>query len=271
MDYLRGYRTFRNDPDWSNKMFVGVLLALCGYIIPIVPQIALQGWAAMVVRRSAQGIDTPLPRLDFDLDYLGKLLNPGFKTFIVSLLWTLPMTFLFMGLGMCVYIGGVMLIAGGAQAGDEAGGIAAALCVGVSLLALFPLLVLMMMPATIATMRAELTDDLNEGLKFGEVFGMMKLVFKELFLGTLIIGTIQGCLGILGLLLCYFPLFFVMWLGIYVHAIFQADLYKTYLAKGGVPLAKLAPTELPLPTPPQYPQPPMPPQQLPPQTQAGGW
>jgi hypothetical protein len=271
MDYLRGYRTFRNDPEWSSKMFVGVALALCSGFIPILPQVALQGWAAMVVRRQAQGIESPLPRLDFDFDYLGKLLNPGFKTFIVSLLWTLPMTFLMVGMGMCLYFGGVMLVIGGAQTGDETGGVLALVCVGAAFLLMFPIAILMMMPATIATMRAELTDDLNEGMKFGEIMAMTKLVFKELFIGSLLIGTIQACLLFLGMLLCYFPAFFVMWLGIYVHATFQADLYKTYLAKGGVPLAKLAPTELPLPTPPQIPRPPMPPQQLPPQTQAGGW
>lgn len=271
MDYLRGYRTFRNDPAWSSKMFTGVLLALCSGFIPILPQVALHGWCAMIVRRSAHGIETPLPRLDFDFDYLGKLLNPGFKAFIISVLWTLPTTFLFVGLGMCLYFGGVMLVIGGASAGDKTGAIVAMVCVGAAFLLMFPLLVLMMMPATIATMRAELTDDLNEGLKFGEIIAMTKLVFKELFIGSLVITTVQTCLGILGLLLCYFPIFFVMWLGLYVHATFQAELYRTYLAKGGRPLSKLAPPELPLPTPPQYPRPPQPPpQQLPPQ-QAGGW
>ncbi len=270
MDYFRGYRTFRDDPEWSSKMFIGVLLALCSGFIPILPQIALAGWGAMVVRRSAQGIVSPLPRLDFDFDYLGKLLNPGFKAFIVRLMWTLPITFLLVSLGMCLYFGGIMMVVGGARAGDEAGGIAAAVCVGFAVLAMFPVTILMMMPATIAALRTELTDDLNEGMKFGEVLAMTKLMFKELFIGSLLIGGVQMCLGILGLMLCYFPLFFVMWLGIYVQAMFQAELYRAYLAKGGKPFAKLAPTELPLPQPPHIPRPPQPPQQLPPQAQ-GGW
>ncbi len=256
MDYFRGYRTFRQDPAWTSKMFVGIALALSSVIIPIIPQVALQGWAALVLRRSVHGIDTPLPRLDFDFDYLGKLLGPGFKGFIVRMIWTLPVTFLAFGAGLCLYIGGIVAAIGGAKAGGEGGALAVVLCIGVAVLLLVPVFVLLTLPATVASLRAELMDDLNEGLKFGEILAMTKLVFKELFLGSLLLSMTQMALGIVGLMLCYLPAFGVMWLGVYAHAMFQAELYRAYLAKGGTPFAKLAPPDLT----PAQPAPQLPPQ-----------
>jgi len=264
MDYFRGYRTFRSDPEWTSKMFVGVALALCGAVIPILPGVALQGWAALVLRRSAHGIDTPLPRLDFDFDYLGKLLDPGFKGFIVRLLWTFPASMLLSMFVMCGYFGFMLSVAGGVQAGGDAGAVAALCCFGAGMLMMFPLYIVLLMPSSVAAMRCELTNNLNEGMKFGEIIAMTRMMFRELFIGSLLIGATQMMLFVLSLLLCYIPFPFVLWLGVYVHACFQADIYKAYLAKGGAPLA-LAPPDLPLPVPPQ------PPQQLPPQQAAGGW
>ena len=70
----------------------------------------------------------------------------------------------------------------------------------------------------------------------------------------------QFALVVVGLLCCYLPAFGVMWLGTYVNAMFQAELYRLYLAKGGAPFAKLASPEL------------VPAQALPPAPQQpGGW
>jgi hypothetical protein len=262
MDYLRGYRTVRNDPTWSSKMFLGVGISLTALFIPLLPGLVLAGWSAMVLRRSVHGIEAPLPRLDLDLDYLGKLLGPGFKGWVVGLLWSLPMTLLFFSFGMCAALGGITALGSAVDAAGDAGGYAALCCVGVGTMLMFPLLIVMTMPATVASMRAELTDDLGEGLKLGEVLSMTRLLFKELFIGTLVIGTIQFSLSLLGFFLCYFPALCVVWVGRYVHPIFQADLYRLYLARGGAPLSKLAPPEFPAVPPPQYPQRP---QQRPPQ------
>lgn len=267
MDYFRGYRTFRSDPEWTSKMFVGAALALLGGFIPILPGVALQGWAAFVIRRAAHGIETPLPRLDFDFDYLGKLLDPGFKGFIVRLLWSFPASMLFGIFFMCGYFGVVVALGGSVEAGGDAGGFAALCCFGTASLMMIPLYIAMLMPASVAAMRCELTNNLNEGMKFGEVIAMTRLMFRELFIGSLLIGLAQAALGLCSLLLCYVPLPFVIWLGVYVNACFHADIYKAYLAKGGAPLA-LASPDLPVSVPPQ---PPQPPQQLPPQQAAGGW
>ena len=244
MDYFRGYRTFRDDPQWTSKMFVGVALALGSAIIPIIPQVALLGWAALVLRRAVHGVDTPLPRLDFDFDYLGKLLNPGFKAFIVRMIWTLPVSFLAAGMFVCVYFGGLLATVGAAREGGQGGALAAICCVGAAVLTLVPVFITLTLPATIASLRAELMDDLNEGLKVGEIIAMTKLVFKELLIGSLLIGMTQFALFLVGMMLCYLPAFGVMWLGTYVNAMFQAEIYRVYLAKGGAPFAKLASPDL---------------------------
>jgi hypothetical protein len=244
MDYFRGYRTFRDDPEWTGKALIGAVLALAGAFIPIVPGIVLQGWSTMVLRRSVHGIDAPMPRLDFDFDYLGKLLSTGFKGFLVRLLWTLPVGMLAGVSFICLYFGVFAAVLGGAQSGNQEGVIVALVCIGASVLVLIPLLIVLTLPAAVASLRAELTDDLQEGLKFGEVIAMTKLVFKELFIGSLLVGFAQGALFIVGMLLCYFPLFGVIWLGSYVGGMFQAELYRAYLAKGGTPFPQIAPPDL---------------------------
>jgi hypothetical protein len=150
------------------------------------------------------------------------------------------------------------------QGGGDEAGFAALCCLGAGMMMMIPVYFVLVMPASIAAMRVELTNNLNEGMKFGEVIAMTRLMFRELLIRSLLISMTQMMLFVLSLLLCYIPFPFVVWLGVYVHACFQADIYKAYLAKGGAPLA-LAPPDLPVPMPPQ------PPQQLPPQQAAGGW
>ena len=114
MEYLRGWRAMRQDPEWLKKIGVGALVTLSGMCIPIVGQIVLVGWTSLILRRAVSGVDAPLPRLDLDFDYLSKLLNVGFKGFLARLLWSLPVVVLVMGSFCCIYIamGGAAMVAG---------------------------------------------------------------------------------------------------------------------------------------------------------------
>ena len=49
MQYLRGWRAMRQDPEWTSKVGVGILLML----IPIVGPFALYGWQTLLLRRVA--------------------------------------------------------------------------------------------------------------------------------------------------------------------------------------------------------------------------
>lgn len=237
MDYLRGLRRLREDPDWLSKIGVGSVLLLSAAIIPFLGQVVLTGWGAVIVRRAVAGQDTPLPRLDLDFDYLGKLLGAGFKVFLAAMIWGLPAGLL-IGAGVfCLYFGAIFTAIGGAAAGGEAGaglggmGMLCAFGVGFPLLMIFSLLI--QLPAQMAAIRAELADDLNAALQFGAVLDMTKSVLRELLIGTLVLAFVQWLMTMASLLLCGLPLIPCAVAMMVARAHFAAQLYQRYLENGG--------------------------------------
>lgn len=239
MEYLRGLRRLREDPDWLSKIGVGSLILLTGAMIPFLGQIVLTGWGAVTVRRAVAGQEQPLPRLDLDFDHLGKLLGTGFKAFLAQMIWGIPAAVLIVTGILCLYAGAIMTVVGGAAAGGDGGaaGGLAMLCafgVGYPLLLLFAILV--GLPAQMAAIRAELTDDLNAALQFAGVLEMTKLVFRELVIGSLVLVFVQWVFMVGSMFLCGLPLLPAMVAMIVARAHFAAQLYELYLQRGGQPL-----------------------------------
>ncbi|MCA9857284.1 MAG: DUF4013 domain-containing protein [Dehalococcoidia bacterium] len=243
MQYLRGWTALKNDPAWMGKVGWATLILLTSMCIPVVGQIALLGWNTLMLRRAISGQDSPLPRMEFDIDYLTKLLNVGFKGFLASLLWSLPFIAAFMAGYCCMYAGIFGIVGGaglGAEAGGDAGGVVG-LVVGVlfmclAFLVMFTLIVVANMVMQVAVMRAEITDDVNAALRFKEVMDMTKLIAKELFIGLIVmqlIGMLVGFVGIFTLYVLLFPGVIVMQV---IMTYWRAELYRVYLEKGGQPL-----------------------------------
>jgi len=272
MRYFRGFGVFFKDPEWGSKLLVGSLVVLSAMIIPVVGQVALLGWAALVTRRAIQDHgEGPLPRLDFDFGWLGKLVGIGFKPFLVNFLWRLPAMFLTFGLVFCMYFSMIAAAISGAESarhgGSHAGGAAAGgvmVFIGIAFIVLIPILIALQIPAQAAMLRVEATDDLNAGMKFKEVLAMTKLVFKELLIGNFLIALVSIPLALVGMLLCYVGIFPVVVLLVVVQAHFMAQVYERYLEKGGEPLTIPPDPELVAPPAP-------PPASPPPATAASGW
>lgn len=247
MEYLRGWRAIKSDPEGFRKVGMGALMVLCGMFIPVAGPLLLQmvllGWASLMLRRAVSGQDAPLPRLEFDIDYLKLLIEDGFKAFLVRLIWSLPMTAIIMASMCCMYAAmfGMMATAGvGAQAGGEVGagiGGLAGMCMMLGFwFALVVLLQVVQMPLHMALIRVELTGDLNQGMRFKEVLDMTKMVFKELFFGQLVMGFIGfGCV-LTGELMCFVGLFPAVIVMHVLMTFWHAEVYKVYLSKGGEPL-----------------------------------
>jgi hypothetical protein len=240
MDYLKGYRVVRQDPEWTNKIFVGSVILLTSMFIPLIGQLALIGWQALILRRAVHGHDTPLPRLDFDFDYLGKLVGLGFKALIARFLWTLPLVVLIGGAVVCMYVGFVAVVVGGMAAAEGGGGEGAAAfgslgamcCMSAGYLAIIVLSIVASVPASVAAMRAELTNDLNPALRFGEVMKFSKENFGVLIKGTLLLALVGGLLSMVGVVFCFVGVFPVAIVGMVAHAHFMAEVYKQHVAAG---------------------------------------
>lgn len=243
MEYPRGWRAMREDPQWMGKVGVGTLIVLSGMCIPVVGQIALVGFTTLILRRAVSGLDSPMPRLDLDFDYLSKLLNVGFKGFLARLLWSLPMIVIAMGSFCCMYIamGGAAVIgAAGASSGSDIGaglGGLGMVCVMLGAFTLyFVTIFAIALPMQIAIMRAELADDVNAAMRFKEVMTMTRMLLKELIVGHLVmslVGMVVAFFGIITLYLLLFPGIVVITV---IQTYYHAELYKAYLQKGGQPL-----------------------------------
>lgn len=103
------------DPEWTGKFLVGSLVVFAGFIIPVVPFIAVYGYMAAIMREAIESGRLVLPRWD---DW-GKLFSDGFKLFAAIFLLMLPIMLLaFCGFG--AFFGLVGLSAGVAENSDAA-------------------------------------------------------------------------------------------------------------------------------------------------------
>ena len=248
MQYLRGWTALRNDPNWVRVLTMGSALILCGFFVPIVGplllQLVLTGWTTLILRRAVSGQDSPLPRLDFDFSYLGKLVEEGVKGWLAALLWRMPMTFVMFASICCMYVGMGVMVSGGMAAGGAAGGEAgaglgglAAMCgIFAMMFVYIGLIQIMQMPVHMAYIRAEITGDLNQAMRFKDVMDMTKLMFKELFFGQIVMTFISFGLVLGGELMCFIGLFPAMVVLNLIMTFWHAELYRVYLEKGGEPL-----------------------------------
>ena len=231
MAYLRGFGVVRQDPDWLRKVGVLSVAAFSTLVIPLAGHIIVQGWYALLLRQVVKGEEGNLPRIDFDFQYLGKLLAAGFKPFLVSLLWALPVAGV-AGIGFAVGI--PIFIATALSTGDD-GAWMAGVCFLIGFLLLIPVLVVMQLPAAVAGLKAELADDVSAGLRLNEVLAFTRANLGVLFRGALVFAGVGTVLGAVGIMLCYVGVFPVaIMMGSAWH-VFLADVYRRHVEQGGIP------------------------------------
>lgn len=253
MQYLRGWRAMRQDPEWMGKVVIATVLLF----VPLVGPLVLYGWQTLMLRRAVSGQDAPMPRLEFDMDYLMKLLQVGFKVYLVRLLWSLPVIGLLGTLLCCTYLGVTVSAVIGAN-GEDTIGVIGVVVTMITCCILYPVVMIGgSMPMQVAVTREELTDDLNGSMRFRDVLAMTKLIARELIVGNLAMLAVSLVAAMFGLVTCYIGLFPAMVVVAIIHTYWQAELYGAYLQKGGspLPLGPLdveAPQTYRAPTPPPY-------------------
>ncbi|MCA9583221.1 MAG: DUF4013 domain-containing protein, partial [Myxococcales bacterium] len=94
-----------------------------------------------------------------------------------------------------------------------------------------------------AVLRVELTDDFTEGLNYHAIFAMVKLVFPQLLLGSILIWLVMIALSFVGMLACCVGIFPATVVGFMLQAHFRGVLYEHYLSLGGEPIFVAEPVE----------------------------
>ncbi len=82
---------------WQNRFVIGVALTFANLIIPIIPSLLVSGYTLRIMARAIEGEEPILPPWE---DW-GELLLDGLRRWLVSLVYLLP--------GTLVYLGGTLL------------------------------------------------------------------------------------------------------------------------------------------------------------------
>jgi len=181
MNFSEAFKFVFQDPDWFKKI---IIPGLVGLLIPIVGSLVLVGWGLKVTLNLIRHNPTPLPSMDF-----GEDLKRGFKAFVVSLVYSLPILILYIPIIV------ITALVGDSNENTMLALVSiASLCFGFLIL-VYSIVMALMLPAAYA--RTVVEDRIGAGLEFGKVFTMVKnnLVTYLLVVVGMLIANLIGSLG----------------------------------------------------------------------------
>jgi hypothetical protein len=238
VDLLHAFEILQADLEWPVKLSLFLLV----WVIPFVGWFVVLGWLSYGARRAVAGIQPVLLPPTADLTTLLDYAEVGLKATIVSFVWTLPaigiVLFSFGRLYFAFVASFVSAIAGA----DSTNGLSLAMiplfvCGGVVVMGVVAVLnTVLSLPASAATLRAELSGVLGRGFDFGEVMPTVRLVLRDwllnlvlLALATVLSVSLANALPVIGALVSTF-------LVAVVRTFAVVSVYEKYLAAGGAPV-----------------------------------
>lgn len=192
MDFGRAFTFAFEDPDWLKKIGIAALV----FLIPVVGTIVVLGWGLEITRRVINNEPQPLP----DWSNFGEFLSKGFKAFVVSFAYLLPILLI----AFCGQLGIGFAIAG---AGNSSNSDATAsilslvmFCV-ICFLSLLGMAVSIILPAAHGILAA--TGELGAAFRFNEVFGLVRAAPGPYLMVVVGVFVTSLVLSPLGMLICF--------------------------------------------------------------------
>jgi hypothetical protein len=187
MDFGRAFSYPMQDTDkWKKVIIMGLI-----FLIPILGQLVLAGWMIDVVKKVIRHEDVTLPELDF-----GGQLSKGFGAFVIGLVYAIPMIILGIIQGV-VSAGGSSMMGNGSDNTTTAVGAVVTIvsvCFGLIYL-VYGIILGFLLP--MAYGRYADRGKISDGLKFGDVFGLVKKAPGDIFIAMLgsWVASLVGSLG----------------------------------------------------------------------------
>ena len=195
MDFGKAFTFMFEDPDWVRKLGIGTILTLIGvlfisFLIGILPLLVVTGYTVQVVRNVMMRRERPLP----EWNDMGQLLGEGFKIFLATLVWLLPVLVLMIP----ITVSAIMMDQNGR--GMEAIGVPIMIC-GYCLVILWSLFVALMTPAIYARIAA--TGRIASAFELGRMWAFTRDNLGNIIVAILlgiVAGFIAGIGAMLGLI-----------------------------------------------------------------------
>ena len=210
LDISRSFTYMFEDESWIMKIVIGGILL----VIPIVNFMVL-GYMLEALKRSADGVDIPLPEWD---DFGGKFMK-GLFLFVIGLVYTIPIW-----LVACV-LAGLTMIAGDS---DTLGSLVALLSTcAMCLYLVWIIVVWLVMPA--AWTRYAVTGEFMSAFQFGELFSYISSNVANYIVGIILAG-VAGFIAGFGTIACIVGVLFTMFWAYLVMAHVLGQVHRESLA-----------------------------------------
>lgn len=232
------------NPNWATNVLWGAGCLLIAYVIPILPQLVLSGYLWDVLEKRHRRETTSYP--DFDINRFTDYLTRSIWPFLASLIGSFAM----MLVAFPIFILMMVLMAV-AEANDNNGLAILAIfgCGLLFMLVMFPFQAVMMP----LTLRAALSQDLGTAFNIAWIKEFLRLTWKELLLGGLVLMLVGPIMIFVGFLMLCIGVLPAMVIVLYAATHFQWQLYEIFLERGGTPVPLKEPKSIPaMATPPKY-------------------
>ena len=247
-------------PDWKTRLGIGVLVALAGWVVPILPWLVLTGYAIQIARQVAiEGREPELPPWS---DWATYLID-GFKVSLARFLMSLPIV-LVMLFAYALFFGGTitggLLSESGGRGAENVGALIAVLSsvtgVGLFMVAM-PIILIVSLIVPVPTMHAAITGDLGAIFRVKEWWRLLRADIGAwamsylVLIGIGLIVNLVTSVAVATVLLCLvIPIFmmaymtYAMLIGevVFAQAYRRASLKLGLPPGGGAVIAPSAPT-----------------------------
>lgn len=190
LDIGRSFTYMFEDESWIMKIVIGGILLF----IPIVNFIVM-GYMLEALKRSANGVDIPLPEWD---DFGGKFIK-GLMLFIIGLVYTIPIWLI-----ACV-LWGLLFVAGAADSESLANMVALLNTCASCLYLVWMIVVWLLLPA--GWIRYAVTGEFMSAFQFGELFGFISANVAN-YIVALILAAVAGFIAGFGTIACFVGVLF---------------------------------------------------------------
>jgi hypothetical protein len=216
MDIGKSFAFVFEDTEWARKVVIGALISL----IPVIGQMAALGYMITVGRNVIRRNPQPLP----EWDDFGQFLVDGFYTFVIGLIYSLPIIIL-----LCIFVLPLMAVSGGFSQNGDMGplGIAAWCCFAFFSVIYGVVIGWFFVPVALA--RYADTGDLAASLRIAEIWEMGR-ANPGVFLVALLVYLAASLVAGVGIIACGIGVLFTQFYAYLVIGHIYGQAYR--LARG---------------------------------------